>query len=154
LQLIGTATMGFGVVFAFLKVSGRLRRFRFAVGGLVVQLRSAISRRNVKHVAGNLTGGSYLTVGVEAKAEGEVFRTGITEERLHGVENDYSKLKAQVDNLAPSLRDEMHDDIDSAIASALDEFTNLSHATRWWDIVPTGIGVLVSIAGYICQLCA
>jgi hypothetical protein len=40
---------------------------------------------------------------------------------------------------------------DNTIASALDEFSDLSHAARWWDIVPTATGTLISLAGYICQ---
>jgi hypothetical protein len=88
LQLIGNTTMGFGVVFAFLKMSGRLRRLRVALGGLVVQLRSAISRRNIRHVDAALSGGSSLTVEVKTDVEGAVFGTGTTEQRLARIEND------------------------------------------------------------------
>jgi hypothetical protein len=154
LQMIGTGTIGFGVVFAWLKVSGRVRRARVAAGGLVVQLRSAISRRNVPHVDGKLTGGSSLTVTPMTKAEGVVIGTGTPELRLSRVEDNFSKLKPQLDNLGPELRSEWHDDIDNAIASALEEFSELSDAARWWDIMPTVFGVVISIAGYVCQLCA
>ncbi len=104
LQLIGTATIGFGVVFAWLNVSGRLRRGRVAIGGLVVQLRSAISRRNLRHVDANLSGSGSVTVIPRVKASSEVFRTGTHDQRLRGVENDYGVLKAQLDNLEGSSR--------------------------------------------------
>lgn len=132
---------------------GRLRHVKVAAGGLVVQLRSAVSRRNIKHVEANLSGGSSLTVTPMTKTEAEVSGTGTPELRLSRIENIYSTLKPWLDNLVPALRREWHDDIDNAIPSALEEFSELSDAARWWDIVPTFVGVCISIAGYACQLC-
>jgi hypothetical protein len=149
LQLIGTATIGFGVVFAFLKVSGRLHRARVAVNSLVLQLISSLSPgRNVKQAD------VAVVVPVITEASAGVKHGGSLDDRLQRVENDMDVIRTRLDRMPEALRSEIGDDYTDTIASALQEISELGDAARWWDILPTGIGTLVSITGYICQLCA
>jgi hypothetical protein len=153
LQLSGTGITGFGILFAWFKVSGRLRRWGVAAGSLVVQLRSAISRR-----VGDITvspTSAVVTIGVGTPVVTVTATLGGTlDERLRRVENDFQELRNRLDTLPPALRAEMRDEYEGAIADALEGFSNLTNAARIWDVVPALVGVAVSIGGYICQLCA
>jgi hypothetical protein len=73
---------------------------------------------------------------------------------LHRVENEADVIRTRLDRLPPTLRDEIRDEYEGAIADALEEFSDLTNATRLRDIYPALGGILVSIAGYVCQLCA
>lgn len=153
LQLSGSAITGLGLLYAWLKVSGRLRRWGVAAGSLVMQLRSAISRR----AGGNTRvdpASAVVTITPSTTVEMTVTRGGTPDERLRRVENDFQELRDRLDKLPPALRDEVRDEYEGAIADALEEFSDLTNATRLRDIYPALGGILVSIAGYVCQLCA
>jgi hypothetical protein len=118
----------------------------WAIGTWANQLRNAIASAppptTHHHVTAHLTSHGQLSAEVTLK------RGGTDDERLTQLENDYNNLLNQLAHQESRLRNE----INEAIADALDKFEKLSDAVRLRDIYPVLVGIAVSIAGYLCQL--
>jgi hypothetical protein len=69
LQLSGSAITGFGLLYAWLKVSGRLRQWGVAAKSLVVQLRSSLRpRETVKQAGAALVAEGKITAETESSS--------------------------------------------------------------------------------------
>jgi hypothetical protein len=77
-------------------------------------------------------------------------RHGETGDRLSRLENDHNTML----NLLEQQETRLRADIDQAIADALETVQADANTVRLCDIYPAVFGILVSIAGYICQLIA
>lgn len=157
LQLFGNVIMLGGLLWAWHKASGRIAQWRAAIGARLTQLRDAIAQlvRNTQTVKPEgipsgeefgihaTIGGGGMSTHIEGNVDG-----GTPEERLARQEVENAKRADEIRALAHALRTE----IDNARAAVLDKSTALSNAVRLRDIYPAAFGLLVSIAGYICQL--
>lgn len=143
LQLSGSAITGFGLLYAWLTVTGRLRRWGATAAGLVVQLRSAAAKLGTGGNTGSTVEASFT---LDVPPQIHMAQTPSDAVRLSELESDHAALRDRVENLA--------DEINDAITTALHDLQDLTNAARVRDIVPALFGIAVSIAGYACQLCA
>ena len=148
LQLIGNAIMLGGLLWAWHKASGRLNQWRAAIGTRLTQLRQTIASLAAPPRPTTHQATAHLTIHAQISAGATLRRSGTPDERLTRLENDYNDMLNQLTQQGSSVRAE----IDEAIAAELEAFQSNANAVRLSDIYPAVFGLLVSIAGYLCQL--
>jgi hypothetical protein len=127
--------------------SRRIKTVRDAVVDQLTQLGNAIASLGAPPpppptIAGHLTSHAELSADVTLK------RGGTDDERLTRLENDHNTLLNELAKQESRFRAE----ISEAKAAVLKDFQTLSNAIRLKEAYLAVGGILVSIAGYICQL--
>jgi len=147
LQLLGYVITAAGLFHAWRRASSRFDEWRDTLRTRLTQLRAFVASRGrgVKR-----EGGADSTFGWKAEAAGEVQRAGTDPERLKRVEQEVDEPQDSFRKLTSSLPVQ----IDDAIATELEKLESLSNAIRLKDISWAIVGIAVSAAGIIVQLCA
>jgi hypothetical protein len=146
LQLSGSVITLCGLLYAWHRVTGFLTRLRGAIGERVSQLRTAIGSVRTGGPTHH-TGGASIRIEVQSTATGVV--TGRTpDQRITELERQFRTLDDRFQTTATNLRDE----INNAIADALQQFQTQSNTVRLRDIYPALGGLVVSISGYLVAL--
>ncbi|WP_157680482.1 hypothetical protein [Mycobacterium dioxanotrophicus] len=144
LQLVGSLVTLGGLFYAWHKASGLLVRLRESALQLWDQFVESVVDRLTPPAPPVDPGTSAGTLPkMTSQAYGHV-DGGTDGERLARLESE-NAMRAQ------EIR-EVHAAIDKARAAALDELEASSAAVRLADIYPALIGIVISIAGMVCQL--
>jgi hypothetical protein len=141
LQLSGSVITLGGLVYAWHVASGYLNQLREATRNRWTQLSNSLASFGRQTPPGSV--GASLPVTATTTADMTLKRAGTVEERLERLENE-PNMSSQLARLTSTLRDE----IDTAITAERDE----SNAIRLKDIYPALFGIVVSMAGLVCQL--
>lgn len=147
LQLIGTSITALVLVYVIATSSQRIIAVRQAVAGQLTQLATAIANLGATPPTTHQVT-AHLAVHAELSADVTLKRFGTDDERITRLENDYNALLNQIREQASELRAE----INQAKVSVLQDFQSLSDAIRVREAYVAVFGLVVSIAGYICQL--
>jgi hypothetical protein len=147
LQLIGTGITATVLVYVIATSSQRINAVRQAVVGQLTQLANAIASLGTTPPTTHQAT-AHLTAHAELSADVTLKRSGTGDERITRLENDYNALLNQLTERESRLRAE----INQAKVSVLQEFQSLSGAIRVREAYVAVFGLIVSIAGYICQL--
>jgi hypothetical protein len=140
LQLVGNAIMLGGLVYAWHSLTRFLSRWGETARGRLTRLRDSLASVFKESATG--TGMAQpSTYGWSSKLTGVTPGTGTPEERI-------SQLEAKLVEHRVSMIEMLRTAIDGAIADEREE----SKAVQLYQIYPAVIGLLVSIAGYACQL--
>jgi cutinase-like protein len=147
LQLIGNVIIFSVLLHVVWTGSRRIKTVRDAVVDQLTQLGNAIASLGAPPpppptIAGHLTSHADLSADVTLK------RGGTDDERLTRLENDHNTLLNELAKQESRFRAE----ISEAKAAVLKDFQTLSNAIRLKEAYLAVGGILVSIAGYICQL--
>lgn len=149
LQLTGAIITLGGLVWAWRKTSGRVDQWRDAMSDWYVQMLESIATRLTPPPAAP-GGPGTLSVTLPKptmQAVGSV-NSGTDEQRLARLETENARRADEIREAAAALRIE----IDQAVADALRTVQADANTVRLHDIYPALFGILVSIAGYVCQL--